>query len=234
MRYILFAVLLVVAAGNAEAQTPAHDPSTTLQSVLPADVAARVLDRIAQARARDLPAQALEHRALELAAKGASAPEVERRVDEYAKAMEIAHDALRRARGGPPHDEEVAAGGDVVARGVEGHQIAELAKTAPADRPIAVPLYVLGALMERGLATQTAFDRVSQALARRATDAELEAQVRDLPPAVADHRPDVIGPDAGAANRPSFAGPPAAIPTNPGRGATPPVSPPVRGRPPMT
>ena len=234
MKKILFAALFVVATGAAGAQAPAHDPSSTLQSVLPADVAARVLDRIAQARARELPAQALEHRALELVAKGASATEIERKVDGYAKAMEIAHDALQGARGERPMDEEVAAGGDVIARGIDGRQVAELAKTAPADRPIAVPLYVLGALMERGLATQTAFDRVSQALARRATDAELEAQVRDLPPAVAEHRPEVTGPGAGAANRPSFAGPPAAIPANPGRGATPPVSPPVRGRPPMT
>lgn len=44
----------------AVAQTPAKDPSARLKEVLPADVAARVLDKIAAARARELPAAALK------------------------------------------------------------------------------------------------------------------------------------------------------------------------------
>ena len=231
MKKIMFAAMFALAAGSAGAQAPAHDPTTTLESVLPADVAARVRDRIAQARSRELPAQALERRALELAAKGAPAGEIERKVDGYAKAMEIAKAALERARGTSPRADEVTAGGDVIARGVEGSKVAELARMAPADRPMAVALYVLGAMIERGMSMQHALDKVSAGLANRVTDPELEAQVRELPAAVAEHRPAVTGPGAGAANRPGFAGPPAAIPANPG--TKPPVTPPVGGPPPM-
>ena len=233
MQKLVLAAMLVIATGSASAQTPAHDPSATLGSALPADVAQRVLARIADARARQLPAQALEHRALELVAKGASADRVEQCVNRHANAMQVAKNALVQARGRASSDDEVAAGAEIVARGVDGQTVAELARIAPADRPIAVPLYVLGALMERGLPMQTAIDRVSAGLANRATDAELEAQVQGLPLAMANHGPAARGPGAGTGLRPAFAGPPAAIPANPGAGATPPVSPPVKGRPPL-
>ena len=233
MQKLLIAALLVLTAGAAGAQTPASDPSARLEAVLPPDIAAQVLEHIARARARELPAQALEHRALEMAAKGAPAAHIERAVARHARALESARDALQSGRRSPPRDAEVIAGADVIARGVDGGDVAELARTAPADRPIAVALYVLGALTQRGLATETALDRVTQALARRATDAEIEAQVREMPVVVAEHRAAVTGPGAGAANRPAFAGPPAAIPANPGAGAVPPVMPPGRGGPPM-
>ena len=57
-------LILVFAFSSAAAQTPAHDPSDRLREILPADVAERVLARIADARARALPAAALENRAL--------------------------------------------------------------------------------------------------------------------------------------------------------------------------
>ncbi len=56
--------LIGTATSRVSAQTPAEDPSARLRQVLPADVAARVRARIADARARDLPAAALENRAL--------------------------------------------------------------------------------------------------------------------------------------------------------------------------
>ena len=56
--------------GVSIAQTPAKDPSARLREVLPADVAQRVLARIADARDHQLPAEALENRALKFAAKG--------------------------------------------------------------------------------------------------------------------------------------------------------------------
>ena len=57
-------VATVLVAEASMAQTPARDPSARLKEVLPADVAQRVLARIAEARAHQLPAEALENRAL--------------------------------------------------------------------------------------------------------------------------------------------------------------------------
>ena len=69
---------IALSAQGSIAQTPARDPSARLKEVLPADVAQRVLARIAEARARQLPAEALENRALKFAAKGVDPNSIER------------------------------------------------------------------------------------------------------------------------------------------------------------
>jgi hypothetical protein len=96
-----FAVLVLAIALSAQgsiAQTPARDPSARLREVLPADVAQRVLARIADARARQLPAEALENRALKFAAKGVDPTNIERSVNEQAVRMETARAALASGR----------------------------------------------------------------------------------------------------------------------------------------
>lgn len=233
MRTMFIAAALMLVAGTAAAQTPAHDPTERLNTVLRSDVAARVIDRIAQARTRQLPAQALENRAFELAAKGASSEDIERKIDGYAKAMELAGEALARGRGRRPTADEVAAGGDVITRGVSGQQVAEMARIAPADRLIAVPLFVLGALIERGLSVKSAVDQVKTGLARHETDAQMQAHV-DALPAPATERNGVNGPATAAANRPSFAGAPAGVPANPGIRGKPTETPPVETPPVQT
>src|SRR5829696_9602298 len=112
MRYINgFAMLTMVAllgsANVAVTQTPANDPSARLREVLPADVATRVLAVIAKARARDLPAEALENRALKFAAKGVRPDSIEKSVVDHEVRMERAKDALTKARGRRPADDEV-------------------------------------------------------------------------------------------------------------------------------
>ena len=97
---LLLATALVVQPSRA--QIPAKDPSTRLGEVLPADVAQRVLARIADARARQLPAQALENRALKFAAKGVDPKDIERSVNEQAQRMESARSALSSGRGSTP------------------------------------------------------------------------------------------------------------------------------------
>jgi hypothetical protein len=62
-RIALQLAAILVLAPCALAQIPAKDPTARLKEVLPPDVAARVLARIADARARQLPADALENRA---------------------------------------------------------------------------------------------------------------------------------------------------------------------------
>ena len=103
MRYMngvamLASLALLSAAGGAFAQTPANDPSARLREVLPADVATRVLAVIAKARANELPAQALENRALKFAAKGVKPEAIEKSVVEQEERMEKTRDVLQKAR----------------------------------------------------------------------------------------------------------------------------------------
>ncbi|HUF26835.1 MAG TPA: hypothetical protein VMM18_07640 [Gemmatimonadaceae bacterium] len=234
MRNFVVLAALVVAAGTAGAQTPAHDNSSKLQSVLPAEVASRVLARIADARARALPAQALEHRALELVAKGATPDEVARKVDGYAIAMERAKSALERGAGRAPSDDEIAAGGDVISQGVDGAAVSYLAASAASGRSLDVPMYVLSELMYRGVPAYDAVAKVQKRLAARASDAEMRADVEALPAVATERRPEGAGRPAGV-GRPDFAGIPAGVPANPGVDARPtpptPPTPPVSGPP---
>src|SRR5258708_36571451 len=102
--------LAAMAVDVVSAQTPARDPSARLKEVLPADVAARVLATIADARAHDLPAAALENRALKSAGKGVAPADIERSVNGQFDRMKVSKDALQRGRGTKPTDDEVDAG----------------------------------------------------------------------------------------------------------------------------
>jgi hypothetical protein len=107
--------------------------------------------------------------------------------------------------------------------GVDGAKVSELAKDAPSGRSLAVPLYVLGGLTDRGLPSDEALKRVKEQLEARVSDAELEK----LPARAAEGRsrkPAVVGRELGAAKRPS------GVPANGGSRvapARPPVQPPV-------
>jgi hypothetical protein len=215
--------------GLAAAQTPAKDPSARLKEVLPSDVAARVLAKIADARAHELPAAALENRVLKNAAKGVAPNDIEKSVDDQVEHMKVAKDALQKGRETKPTDDEVDAGAEVIRRGVDGAKVSALAKSAPSGRSLAVPLYVIGSLMDRGLPSDEALKRVNDKLAARATDSDLEglpdqAKGEGSKPAVtgrdlaATKRPAAAG--AGASNGRGAGGPPAGVPANGGKGAT--------------
>ena len=174
-RFVRHVILLAATAfGAVAAQVPAADPSTRLREVLPADVADRVLARIATARARQLPAEALENRALKFAARGVPAADIERSINEHADRMVQAKDAIESARGAPADGDEIDAGADVMRKGVAGADVSALAKTAPSGRSLAVPLFVIGSLIDRGLASDDALDRVNERLRARASDRDLE------------------------------------------------------------
>jgi len=214
----------------AGAQTPANDPSARLREVLPSDVATRVLEMIAEARAHDLPAQALENRALKFAAKGVDPKAIEQSIDQQLNRMEVARDSLRSARGKQPSGDEVDAAADVMRKGLDGSQISALAKSAPSGRSLVVPLYVLGSLLDRGLPSDAALQKVKDRLAARASDSDLE-QLPAQAQAGKGQRPAETGqalaetkrPGSapGAANGSSAGGPPAGVPANGGRGANP-------------
>jgi hypothetical protein len=234
-RLIATSVALVSLGASLGAQTPANDPSARLREVLPADVANRVLDVIAKARARELPAQALEMRALKFAAKGVDPKSIEKSIQEQVERMSDAKDALQKGRGRKPSDDEVAAGAEVLRKGVDGAKVSELARTAPSGRSLAVPLYVIGSLIDRGLGSDAALVRVQDRLKARATDVDLEQLPAELPAQAAggqSHKPAETGRDLAATKRPGSAagggqgggsggGPPAGVPANGGRGSRP-------------
>jgi hypothetical protein len=193
------------------AQTPAHDPSTRLSEVLPPAVADRVLQHIADARARALPAAALEHRALEAVAKGVPPADIERSVAEQASAMGRGRAALERGGREDAAPEEIDAAGTALRKGVDGTAISELAKSAPSGRSLAVPLAVISSLADRGLPSDEALQRVLARLQARASDRELPELPADAAPGQV-HRPGVTGQALAGTKRPEGAGPPASTP----------------------
>jgi hypothetical protein len=228
-----FAVLLMASALSAQsplAQTPARDPSARLREVLPADVAQRVLARIAEARARQLPAAALENRALKFAAKGVDPKSIERSVNEQADRMGLAKAALASGRTSTPSGDEIEAGAEAMRKGVDGPSVTLVAKNAPSGRSLTVPLFVISSLTDHGLTAQDAVERVIARLKARASDSDLESMPANLPAqaqAGQANRPSSTGRDFGqshaptSAGRPAGAGPPAGIPGNAGKKSNP-------------
>jgi hypothetical protein len=222
------AAAMVISAGVASAQLPAKDPSERLREVLPADVAAHVLATIADARAHNLPAQALQQRALKFAAKGVKPADIQRSVDEQAARMGLAKAAIAKGRGRAADSTEIEAGAEAMRQGVDGSKVSELAKSAPSGRSLAVPLFVIGSLVDRGLPSDEALQRVLDRLNARASDTDLQ----QLPAQAANgqshrptgsgsangagRRPAATGRPAGVGGRPTNAGPPPGVPSNAG------------------
>ncbi len=171
-KFTLLAALMALAA-PLSAQNSTEDLTARLREVLPAEVAERVIATVSDARSKGLPARALEQRALMLARKGVEPGAVARSVEDHSRAMGEARAALARGRAGRPADGDVAAGAEVIRRGVDGAQISALAKSAPPGRALAVPLLVIGSLVDRGLPSDAALARVLERMNARATDAEL-------------------------------------------------------------
>ena len=201
MRRILVAATLFFA--SAASAQKAHDPSAQLRAVLPAKVADHVLATIADARARSLPAAALEQQALRLARQGAKPADVEKSVDRSAKNMKEAKAALEK-RGRKPTSDEVVAGGALMGKGVSGRQVSEWARSAPSGRDLTVPMNVTASLMDRGLKSDAALARVHERMVQRRTDRELVAEARGQS---VQHRPATANKQGGLSRRPVTPGP---------------------------
>src|SRR5258705_343137 len=121
MRYSHFISVLAsaVAFSSAAAQTPAADPTAKLREVLPADVADKVIQRIQDARARQLPAQALENRALKLAANKVTPSQIVVSVNEHAVRLEQSKQSIESSRTGTASDDEIEAGAEAMGKGVK-------------------------------------------------------------------------------------------------------------------
>ena len=216
----------LLAAGSLGAQTPANDPSARLREVLPADVAQQVLATIADARAHELPARALEQRALKFAAKGVEPKLIAKSIEQQEDRMKKAKNALDDVR--KPDDDEIEAGAEAIRQGVDGAAVSELAKSAPSGRSLAVPLFVIGSLVDRGLPSDQALARVLAKLQARASDRELE-QISEGLGASNSNRPASAGrpdnPGKALGTTKAGGGPPAGVPANGGKGAKPTTNP---------
>ena len=216
----------LLAAGTLGAQTPANDPSARLREVLPADVAEKVLATISDARAHQLPTRALEQRALKFAAKGVDPTLIAKSIDQQEDRMEKAKDALDVKR--KPSDDEIEAGAEAIRQGVDGAAVSELAKSAPSGRSLAVPLFVIGSLVDRGLPSDEALARVLAKLQQRASDREIEQISEGLGPSQGN-RPATAGrpanPGKALGTTKTGGGPPAGVPANGGKGAKPTTNP---------
>ncbi|MES2180201.1 MAG: hypothetical protein V4550_20260 [Gemmatimonadota bacterium] len=229
------------------AQVPASDAAARLREVLPADVATRVLAVIEKARSRDLPADALENRALKFAARGVNPSAIERAVAEHAARMEEVRETLLSARSRKPAGDEIEAGAEAVRKGVDGAKVSALAKSTPSGRSLAVPLYVIGSLVDRGLPSDSALRRVQERLTKRASDVEIEKlpdEVRAKGLAAADKKPAETGGEIVKIKKPDNptgtgpitkapGAPPSGVPANGGKTTkpnTPPTTPPGQGK----
>ena len=226
MRNLILAATLLLITGVAGAQTPAGDPGSRLNEVLPAEISEQVRQIVADARARQLPAQAIEHRALEMVAKGATPAEVLDRVSEYAGELSTAKNALQRGGVSRPSDDEVAGAAEVMSHGVSGDEVSAFARSAD-GRSLSVALYVVGSLLAADHPANLALAEVKKRIAAGESDSELRA-IGEA--AAASRKPPVTGRELAETKRPANAGRPAAVPANPG--ATPvPVPTPPPGRP---
>ena len=211
-----FTALVLGATTSLAAQVPAADPSARLREVLPPAVAEQVLATIANARARQLPpaaVTALENRALKFASRGVAPTDVARAVSEHAARMLEARGAIETGRGRPAAGDEIDAGAEAMRQGVDGASVSALAKQAPSGRSLAVPLYVVGSLVERGLPADQALARVQERLVARASDRELERIAHDQPRG----RPEGVGPGMRPTDRPGATGRPDNVPATGGR-----------------
>jgi hypothetical protein len=196
----LITSVCVLAASPLAAQSPAASVSERLRAVLPADVAERVLARIDEARARELPAKALEHRALELAAKGVAPDDLETGIARHANRLGAARSALVQGGRPQPTEEETEAAELVIRHGA-GSAISDLAQSTPSGRSLAVPLFVLAGLMDRGLPSDQAIARVHAALAERGA-----ARAASPPHPVLRSEPTTVPSNNGRRNRPHVPG----------------------------
>jgi len=199
-----------------------QSPTDRLRAVLPPDVADQVIATVTDATSRGLPGRAIAERALEGIAKGRSGAEVRSAALALAADLAAAHDALVQA-GRTPDASEIESGATAMELGVDGATVSALASAAPSGRSLAVPLAVIGALVNRGLPSDDAVQAVLDRLTTRAasSDADLVEMPGEAGLLIArGYRPSDVG-------RALSAGRPAGVPANPGRPGDRP-QPPVR------
>ena len=209
---LVVAAVLAAPLGPSLLRAQAGSPVEEITRALPADVARRVLAGITDARAQGLPADLLARRALELSAKGVPPASIETAVADEAADLAAAREALAAgARPGATED-ELDAAGTALGKGVDGRAVSQLARSAPSGRSLAVPLFVISSLVDRGLPSDEALRRVLARLEARASDAQIEALA--AAPGHADQPGKLTGLDMAETRRPADAARPPWVPAN--------------------
>jgi hypothetical protein len=239
----LFTVLFLL-PGAVAAQ---EDPTARLREVLPSSVAEEVIATVQEAVSRGLPGYAVANAALEGVAKGRSGEDIAGAARRLLSELAAAHDALRRGQREPTAT-EVEAGATALRLGVDGSTVSALASSAPSGRSLAVPLFVTGALVDRGVPADAALAAVLARLEARAGDAELVQMPAEAGRMLFEGMTPAESAAALGSQRAGFtlpvggislpvAGPPPGVPINPGgdipgKRPIPPVVPPRPQRPP--
>lgn len=203
---------------------PAQQNWNDRLAALPDDVREKVVQIVTDAASRGLPGQPIADRALETIAKSRSGAEAVAAAQALAADLAGGRDALTSA-GRAPDASEIEAAATAKELGVDGAAISDLASSAPSGRSLAVPLAVIGALVDRGLPSDAALQSVLDRLNARASDAELAAMPGQAGRMIAaGYRPSDVG-------RALSAGRPAGLPANGGRAGARPTTPGHPGKP---
>lgn len=160
--------LLLAVAGLAAAPLAARAQDAEAGARLRAALSERDADRVRQL-ARDLEAEGIppaliRRKALEGVAKGVPPERIVVALDEYAGRLREARTLIGPDRNGP----SFAAAAEAMRRGVPADAIRDLARRQERRRELAVPLIVLGDLVEAGVPAGNALGAVDDALARGA------------------------------------------------------------------
>jgi hypothetical protein len=191
-----------------------ESPVERLRAVLPAGVADQVIAIVTDATDRGLPGDAVADRALEALAKGRSGAQAKAAAQALSTQLAVARGALKRA-GRTPDASEIESAANAMELGVAGATVSALASAAPSGRSLAVPLAVLGELVNRGLPADGALQAVVDRLTKRAaSDADLVEMPGEAGQLIAGgYRPGDVGRALGTAR-------PAGLPANEGKAGT--------------
>jgi hypothetical protein len=150
--FLLFALPNVLAAQDVRLER--------IRQAYSPEAAAQIENIVTEAEAAGVPVEPLLDKALEGAAKGVPAARVVAAVASYSQRL-----AESRALVGPGYDAaSVVAGADALRRGVTPGTVQSLAGANPED--LAVPLVVLGDLVDAGVPVDQAFAVVQEALTK--------------------------------------------------------------------
>lgn len=199
-RIILFAVLLLTLAPAVPAA--AQDPEQRIQ-------AAR-----RRAEQTGIPVALLDGKVAEGRAKGVPADRIAAAVERRLESLTRARDAMRGGRATALSEGDLSVGADALEAGVSAEVLAQIAARAAADRR-AVAIAVLTQLVQSGVASERALERVTAALARgpdalRSLPGEASAERGRGPPA--GRGPAAEPGSRGRGRGQGQGGPPASVP----------------------
>lgn len=158
MRSITTLILLLIIPSGVLAQDARME---RIREAYPAGAVAEIEGILADAEAEGLPSDPLIAKALEGAAKGVPADRVVAALSAYRERLGESRQLIGPERAAA----DVVAGADALRRGVPGQTMRALAGEHEGD--LAVPLVVLGDLMDAGVPVDNAYEVVQNALQHR-------------------------------------------------------------------